>query len=79
MNRDGGQNGYDIPQLRALRAAVAIPIIASGGAGDMAHFHDVFEQAQVDGALAASVFHSGQISIPALKHYLTTTGIRIRP
>lgn len=79
MNNDGMRQGYDIEQLRAVRQAISIPLIASGGAGEMAHFQDAFAQAQVDGALAASVFHSGAIPIPALKRYLQEQGIRIRP
>ena len=78
MNQDGVKKGYDIQQLSELRKAVTIPIIASGGAGTMAHFADVFQKAGVDGALAASVFHSGDIPIPDLKHYLNTQGVIIR-
>jgi cyclase len=62
-----------------VRAATSIPLIASGGAGEMAHFKDVFEQANVNGALAASVFHSGYIPIPDLKSYLVKAGVEIRP
>lgn len=78
MNNDGVKQGYDIAQLKAVREAVSIPLIASGGAGDMVHFKDVFEQAHVDGALAASVFHSGQIPIPDLKAYLNDNHIPAR-
>jgi cyclase len=55
-----------------------VPVIASGGAGIPEHFIDVFEQANADAALAASVFHFGEISIPQLKHYLSTAGIEVR-
>ncbi len=79
MNQDGVRKGYDIAQLARVREAVAVPLIASGGAGTMAHFKDVFEQARVDGALAASVFHSAEIAIPDLKRYLLAAGIAIRP
>ena len=79
INRDGVRDGYDIAQLKSLRAVLTVPLIASGGAGSMAHFRDVFKEAQVDGALAASVFHSGSIPIPALKRYLIGEGIEIRP
>src|SRR5690606_5704434 len=58
MASDGVRQGYDIEQLRAVREICQVPLIASGGAGEMAHFSGVFEQASVDGALAASVFHS---------------------
>lgn len=79
MNQDGVRQGYDIAQLAAIRERCSVPLIASGGAGEMAHFRDVFAQAGVDGALAASVFHKGIIAIPALKEYLRTAGITVRP
>jgi cyclase len=79
MNRDGVRKGYDIEQLAAVRAAAGIPLIASGGAGALEHFKEVFEQARVDGALAASVFHTAAIAIPDLKRYLIDAGIAIRP
>lgn len=79
MNQDGVRKGYDIAQLSAVRSVCRIPLIASGGAGEMRHFTDVFEQAHVDGALAASVFHSAAIAIPDLKNYLIDAGIAIRP
>lgn len=79
MNRDGVRRGYDIEQLASVRAICGIPLIASGGAGEMSHFSEVFTRAHVDGALAASVFHSAAIPIPDLKNYLIDAGIRIRP
>lgn len=79
MNNDGVRKGYDVAQLQAVRKVVTIPLIASGGAGEMAHFRDVFADARVDGALAASVFHSGDIPIPALKTYLIGQQVEIRP
>jgi cyclase len=79
MNRDGMRQGYDLAQLKLVRAALSIPLVASGGAGTMAHFNDVFRLAGVDGALAASVFHKGTIQIPALKARLLADGISIRP
>lgn len=78
MDNDGVKRGYDIAQLRAARALCKVPLIASGGAGEMAHFADAFTQADVDGALAASVFHSGAIAIPALKAYLREQQIEVR-
>ncbi|MDN4503631.1 imidazole glycerol phosphate synthase subunit HisF [Alteromonadaceae bacterium BrNp21-10] len=78
MNQDGVRKGYDIAQLAAIRAICHVPLIASGGAGEMSHFKDVFEQADVDGALAASVFHKGIIPIPDLKAYLRQQNIEIR-
>ena len=78
MNNDGVKQGYDLEQLKAVRGAITIPLIASGGAGAAEHFTDVFTQTDVDGALAASVFHSGQIPIPELKTYLKTQNIAVR-
>ncbi|MFC4701761.1 imidazole glycerol phosphate synthase subunit HisF [Glaciecola siphonariae] len=78
MNQDGVRQGYDIEQLSHIRAACKVPLIASGGAGEMQHFADVFEQADVDGALAASVFHKAVIEIPDLKAFLRTQGIPMR-
>lgn len=78
MNQDGVRQGYDIAQLAAVRAVCPVPLIASGGAGAAAHFEDVFKQANVDGALAASVFHKSVIAIPDLKRELKIAGIEIR-
>ena len=78
MDNDGVKRGYDIAQLRAARALCKVPLIASGGAGEMAHFADAFTQADVDGALAASVFHSGAIAITELKAYLREQQIEVR-
>ncbi len=79
MSVDGARNGYDIAQLRAVRAVCPVPLIASGGAGMAQHFADVFRDADADGALAASVFHSGTLPIPELKSFLRAQGIAIRP
>ncbi len=78
MNQDGVRRGYDIAQLCEVRDACTVPLIASGGAGTLAHFKDVFDRAKVDGALAASVFHSGEIRVPTLKTYLKKCGIHVR-
>jgi cyclase len=78
MNQDGVRKGYDIDQLRAARAVLKIPLIASGGAGEAEHFRDVFRAAGVDGALAASVFHTGHINIGELKTYLSQEGVAVR-
>jgi imidazole glycerol-phosphate synthase subunit HisF len=78
MGSDGAKNGYDIEQLQAVRKICYVPLIASGGAGEMQHFADVFQQADVDGALAASVFHSGTIAIPDLKKVLKQQAIEVR-
>lgn len=79
MASDGVRTGYDLQQLQVIRGICKVPLIASGGAGAPEHFRDVFTQAQVDGALAASVFHSGNITIPDLKHYLHNEHIAVRP
>jgi imidazole glycerol-phosphate synthase subunit HisF len=78
MDSDGVRNGYDLEQLARVREACAVPLIASGGAGEARHFAEVFHVARVDGALAASVFHSGQIAIPDLKAMLAASGVEMR-
>jgi cyclase len=78
MNMDGVRRGYDLDQLKKLRALLTIPLVASGGAGAPEHFRDVFREAGVDAALAASVFHSGAIRIPELKAQLKQEGIPVR-
>ncbi len=79
MNQDGVRKGYDCEQLQTVREVCTVPLIASGGAGAIDHFRDVFRIANVDGALAASVFHSAEIDIRDLKTYLASEGIEIRP
>ena len=79
MNQDGVREGYDTRQLNAVRQVCSVPLIASGGAGEMQHFAHVFQEADVDGALAASVFHSAEIAIPDLKSHLSAAGVAIRP
>jgi cyclase len=78
MASDGVRSGYDLTQLRAARERCRVPLIASGGAGTAGHFAAVFEEARVDGALAASAFHSGEIAIPDVKRYLAARGIEVR-
>jgi len=78
MDSDGVRRGYDITQLRQVRALCQVPLVASGGAGSMEHFAEVFEQADVDGALAASVFHGGVVAIPELKRFLRGRNIEVR-
>jgi imidazole glycerol-phosphate synthase subunit HisF len=79
MASDGVREGYDLAQLRAVRAVCQVPLVASGGAGAAAHFVEVFQLAQVDAALAAGVFHSGEITIPNLRRELRANGIEVRP
>lgn len=78
MNQDGVRNGYDLEQLKKVRAVCRVPLIASGGAGTMEHFLEAFRDANVDGALAASVFHKQIINIGELKTYLADQGVEIR-
>ncbi len=78
MDADGVRTGYDIDQLAAMRKRCRVPLIASGGAGAPEHFLEVFQQADVDGALAATVFHSGQIAIPDLKAWLSDHDVQVR-
>ncbi|MDJ0712522.1 MAG: imidazole glycerol phosphate synthase subunit HisF [Woeseiaceae bacterium] len=78
MNQDGVRQGYDCEQLGAVREVSDVPLIASGGAGAMRHFLEVFVESDVDGALAASVFHSAEIPIPDLKQYLIDHGTELR-
>ncbi len=78
MNRDGVRNGYDTAQLAQIRPRCSVPLIASGGAGTAKHFENVFVAASADGALAASVFHSGDINIGELKRYLLGAGVHVR-
>jgi len=79
MNQDGVRQGYDLLQLTMVRERCRVPLIASGGAGRLEHFRDVFLESRVDGALAASVFHSASIAIPALKRFLADAHVPVRP
>jgi cyclase len=79
MASDGVRGGYDIAQLKSVRAICHVPLVASGGAGAAQHFADVFQAAHVDAALAAGVFHSGEIGIPKLRCELRALGIEVRP
>ncbi len=78
MNHDGVKTGFANEALAALSASLSIPVIASGGAGAMSHFRDAFAVGHADAALAASVFHFGEIAIPALKEYLRKENINVR-
>lgn len=78
MDHDGTKNGFDNGLLKKINDTITIPLIASGGAGNQQHFVDVFQQANVDAALAASVFHYGEILIPELKNTLRSNGIVVR-
>jgi cyclase len=78
MNNDGTKNGFAVDITNEVSEAVNIPVIASGGAGTKAHFKEVFEKTKASGALAASIFHFGEIPIPELKNYLRTKNIPVR-
>jgi cyclase len=78
MNHDGVKTGYANEALARLSDSLSIPIIASGGAGKKEHFRDAFTIGHADAALAASVFHFGEIPIPELKNYLKSEGINVR-
>lgn len=78
MDQDGVRRGYDIEQLKAARERLTIPLVASGGAGAAEHFRDAFAEADVSGALAASVFHTGALAIPDLKRDLAASGLEMR-
>ncbi len=78
MDCDGTKNGYDIELTRTISESVGIPVIASGGAGNMEHFYDVLTEGKADAALAASLFHFRELEILALKGYLKDKGISVR-
>jgi len=78
MDADGTKNGFDLALTLAVTEATSIPVIASGGAGTLEHFADVFEKAGADAALAASVFHYGEISIPEVKEFLKGKRVNVR-
>lgn len=78
MNHDGAKNGFALDITRELSEALSVPVIASGGAGSMHHFLDVFSEGKADAALAASIFHFGGITIPELKRYLNEHNIVVR-
>lgn len=78
MNHDGVKCGFAVDPLRRLHESLSIPVIASGGAGKKEHFKEVFEEAGVDAALAASIFHFNEVPLPELKEYLDNEGIIVR-
>jgi len=78
IDRDGTRDGYDLPLTRAMRAACSLPVIASGGAGKIADFIDVFREADADAALAASLFHYAELAIADLKDALAGAGVVVR-
>jgi len=79
METDGTKEGFDLPITAAISDAVKIPVIASGGVGTMEHFYEGFVYGKADAALAASVFHYGEMTVADVKNYLIKKGIAIRP
>ncbi|WP_297196031.1 imidazole glycerol phosphate synthase subunit HisF [uncultured Flavonifractor sp.] len=78
MDADGTKAGFDLAMTKAVTDAVSIPVIASGGCGSLAHFAEVFEQTNCDAALAASLFHFGELTVPQVKEYLESRQIPVR-
>jgi cyclase len=78
MDKDGTKDGYDIKLTRAVSEAVSIPVIASGGAGELVHFYDVLTAGKADAVLAASVFHFGQFTVGQVKQYLKSKDVEVR-
>ena len=79
MDADGTKNGYDLELTRAVSEAVGIPVIASGGAGNLEHMVEVLDEGKADAVLAASIFHFGQHTVPEAKDYFRECGIPVRP
>ena len=79
MDRDGTRDGFELDLVSRVASAVNVPVIASGGAGTIAHFAELFARTGADAGLAASIFHSGEISVARLKHALASRGIPVRP
>lgn len=78
MDRDGRRSGYDLELTAAVSESVPVPVIASGGAGELSHFLDAFRIGKADAVLAASLFHFGEVTIPELKRYLAENGVPVR-
>ena len=78
MDRDGTKSGYDLELLRAIGNAVPVPVIASGGVGNLEHLHEGFEQGHADAVLAASIFHQGTYTVGEAKSYLAARGVAVR-
>ena len=78
MDADGTKAGFDIEMTQAVTEAVAIPVIASGGCGSLEHFAQVFEETGCDAALAASLFHFGELTVPQVKNFLRNRNIPVR-
>ena len=79
MDEDGQKRGYDLALTRAVSRAASVPVIASGGAGNLQHLYDALDDGQADAVLAASIFHFGEYSIGDAKDYLAQRGVPVRP
>ena len=78
MDADGTKAGFDLPLTKAVTDAVSVPVIASGGCGALEHFAQVFEATNCDAALAASLFHFGELTVPQVKEFLRSRNIPVR-
>ena len=78
MDTDGQQTGYDLDLLKSVSESVSVPVIASGGAGEMEHIYNAFEHGKADAVLAASIFHFGKYTVKDVKKYLNEQGISVR-
>ena len=78
MDTDGQQSGYDLDLLKSVSESVSVPVIASGGAGEMEHIYNAFERGKADAVLAASIFHFGKYTVNDVKKYLKEQGIAVR-
>ena len=78
MDADGTQDGYDIPMTRAIADAVSLPVIASGGAGELEHLHEAIAEGHADAVLVASIAHFGKFTIQQMKDYLADRGVTVR-
>lgn len=78
MDKDGTKSGYELNLTRLMSAALTIPVIASGGAGEKVHFREALQDANADAALAASLFHYNELTVQDLKHYLSSEGVPVR-
>jgi cyclase len=78
MDRDGSKDGFDLALTRAVARAVDIPVIASGGVGNLEHFAEGILEGEADAVLAASVFHFGELSVRQVKEYMALQGIAVR-
>jgi len=79
MDRDGTRDGYDVPLTRAVADAVRVPVIASGGCGSVAHLAEALTDGHASAALAASIFHFGEVRIPDARRALAAAGVPVRP